>query len=207
MRYLITLSLIGFVIAGCASSPSVNGTIQQSATSAASEGTNAPVNSPGNATDQESSGSSAMPLAVTVRPPSIFVGPIDGTPSASAVEGAVIHKDWQTFTSSDLGVVLDYPPDWSMDRQGETVTFTSPQGKTILLQTVKSHSQDGQNCTSVINSYGLTVDACIDTATSTYSAGFNLVSAGAVQRLILSTTDREALGVYKAMFSSVRQAP
>ena len=114
-------------------------------------------------------------------------------------------EGWQTFTDHDLGISIDYPADWSLDQEAESVKFISPQGQIILLQTAKIDEQNGQTCASLINSYGMTVDTCVNTATSTYSANFNLAAANlSTQWLTLSTANREALDVYKAMLNSVR---
>ncbi len=205
MRFLISLILVGFVIAGCSSPSQMN-----SAASEPSENTNSPVNSSGDpfqkATASQDSASSA-PLAVTVRPPSIYVGPAQGTPPADVpTPPAVEPGDWQTFTSPDLGVSVDYPSSWSVDYRDRTATFTSLQGQSIRLQVAEAGNR--QDCATLINSHGLSVDACVDTSTFTYSAKFSVESKdGSSSQLMLSTTGQAALEVYNQMLDSLRPTP
>ncbi len=152
--------------------------------------------------------------AIIVRPPSIFVGPAPGTASANGVSPlpTVLPEGWQTLTSSLLGVALDYPSDWSVaNNESETITFTSPQGAEIQMQTFKTNSdnQDAeaehQQCITLINSYGLSVNSCIDDNTHMYRAKFDLKSKNDLnQQVLLSTMNPEALSVYKHMLNSLR---
>ncbi len=153
---------------------------------------------------------SASPaLAVTVRPPSIFLGP--GSPPANSAPTPLpnLPQGWLSFTSPSLGVSVEYPADWFVDQQANEIAFRSPQGWTIFLQ-LDSVNKDqmtdkNQDCTTLINAYGLSSEVCVDASSSTYSASFELVTAdGTAQRIVLSTMDKEALDVYRGMLNSLR---
>jgi hypothetical protein len=149
-----------------------------------------------------------------VHPPAIPIEPIQGgqlppgvTPPSPALKG------WQTFTSAGLGVAVDYPPDWSVAEQADGATFTSPQGMTIQLQLVNAGAGDADNstgnqeCTPLINAYGLSLEACGDSASHRYSAQIHLIRAdGSTEQLRLSTSTQDTLDVYKAMLNTLRPA-
>jgi len=194
------LTLVSFAVAGC-SSPSP-------------DNTSAPGNPPGKRATEAEASSSSGPLAVTVRPPAIFVGPAEGTPPADMpTPPAIVPGDWQTFTNPDLGVSVDYPSAWVVDYQDGAATFSSPQGPSILLQVAEAGNQNGpiannQDCVSLTNSYGLTAEVCSSSTAPTYRASFDFTKRdGSLQHLTLSTTNPEALDVYKLMLNSVRPAP
>lgn len=212
MKNLLPLILIGFVLASCSPAPRLQ------------EGANLPVASEmplgnqgvsGPATGGPASLPGSNPLAVTVHPPAIPIGPVQGgqlppgviTPPSPALKG------WQTFTSAGLGVTVDYPPDWSVAEQADGATFTSPQGMAIQLQVVNAGTGDAdsstanQECTPLINAYGLSLETCGDSASHHYSAQFHLIRAdGSTEQLRLSTSTQETLDVYKAMLNLLRPA-
>jgi hypothetical protein len=199
IRWIMFTILFGLASAGCSSSPHM------------SEPT---AITPNGATEEATT--SSAPLAVTVRPPAIFFGPVQSTPPGFVVSTStpIAHEGWETFSSPALGIAVDYPSDWSVSQQTDRVTFTSPQGSVILLQIVTVNGNndqvtDGnQDCTTLINSYGLTADVCSDITTSTYSAKFKLESTdGSTRWLTLSTINHEALDTYKVMLSSARRIP
>jgi len=153
--------------------------------------------------------SAAPALAVTVRPPSIYLGP--GSPPANSAPTPLLNlpRGWLSFTSPSLGVSLEYPADWSVDQQANGIAFRSPQGLTIFLQLDRVNNDQmidkNQDCTSLINNYGLSSEVCVDASSSTYSASFDLIpSDGTAQRIVLSTMDKEALDVYRGMLNSLR---
>jgi len=153
---------------------------------------------------------SASPaLAVTVRPPSIFLGP--GSPPANSAPTPLpnLPRGWLSFTSPSLGVSVEYPADWFVDQQANGITFRSLQGLIIFLQLDSVNNDQmtdkNQDCTSLINNYGLSSEVCVDASSSTYSASFELVTAdGTTQRIVLSTMDKKALDVYRGMLNSLR---
>jgi hypothetical protein len=203
MRYLLTLILLGIMLAGCSSVSN-----KENATKDASAGNRGIMSI---ATDNPSALS--MPMAVTVRPPAIPIGPIKSNPAFPVPTPTPFSiKGWQTFTSSNFRIAVDYPSDWSVTEQADGATFTSPQGARILLQSTQVNSDaDGNNnssqqCVTIITSYGLSVNTCFDPTSDIYSAEFKIRSAGdSIQLVTLSTKDKQALDVYKGMLNTLRQ--
>jgi hypothetical protein len=153
--------------------------------------------------------SGSAPLVVTVRPPSIYLGP--GTPPANSAPTPLpnLPQGWQTFTSPSLGVSLEYPADWFVDQQANGITFRSPQGMTIFLQLDSVNNDQmtdkNQDCTTLINTYGLSSKVCVDASAATYGASFDLMGTdGTIRRIVLSTQDKQALDVYQGMLNSLR---
>ena len=194
MKNLLAFLMICLTLAGCSPAPHADPPAKE----AVAEGPS----------------SLSRSLAVTVRPPAIPIGPVQGNPAFPvSTPTPFFLKGWQTFSSSNLGVAIDYPPDWSVTEQADGAIFTSPQGAQILLQsTPVNNAGNGINnsngqCTNLINSYGLTAEICFDTASKVYSAEFNIKSAGdSTQLLTLSTSNHEALETYKEMLNSLRLA-
>ena len=202
MKYLLISILIGGLLAGCAPAASP---------APGTPGTSAP-NESLPATASEASGSASavsqgsVPMIITVRPPMIPIVPIQGTPSFP-VSGLGTPKGWQTFTSTALGVAIDYPIDWAAREQTGGVTFTSPQGATILLQSAGSASNSaiaGQSCSNLVNQHGLAADVCFDATTLRYSVVFLKSGAGSPPWLVLSTVSSEKPDVYYQMFDTLR---
>ena len=128
------------------------------------------------------------------------------TPIPLSLEG------WQTFTSTTLGVTVKYPPEWSVSREVDGFTFTSPNGATIVfsLSGANNNSDEimvgNRRCTSRTNDYNLTADVCVETISFSYSAKFTLSYAdGSTKGLIMKTITRTTTGVFDAMFNSVHQ--
>ena len=141
------------------------------------------------------------PLKIKVRPPNVPIGPEQGT-SAPPAAG------WRAYTSSVLGVVVDYPADWSVATSGERVIFTSPQGSTIFLQAGNTApSPTGVDCTRLTNSYGQNGEICLDTAAFSYSAAFKKSAGDSTNWLTLSTVSQERPTVFFQMFDTLRPAP
>ena len=208
MKLLMISVLLSLVVAGCspAASPS-GGQPPRSTNEPGSGGLSSTViviqatgtpSSPGG-----NSSSSSNPLVITVRPPAVPLGP-DQTPlPPSTTPPPASPANWLTFTSLTLKVAVDYPADWTVTVGTNGATFTSSQGQTILLQPGENQSSPG--CTPLTNAAGLTAQACSDTASGSYTATFEVSSAGgSAQAVALSTTDAAALEVYKAMINSLR---
>ena len=156
--------------------------------------------------------SSLAHIVVIATPTWIPITRIEGNtapPASAPTANSLIG--WQTFTSVVLGVTLDYPPDWSVVEDLDGITFTSPQGSTIRLNAFKpSNGIDetrigNQYCRSRTNSHQLTADVCIDTISFMYSAKFTIQSMdGITKELTLTTATRSTLGVFEALFNSIR---
>lgn len=198
MKPLLVFILIGITIAGCFPIMHVDTATQEATRSVVSSTT---TRIPEVAATEEST-SKSNPMAITVRPPMVPISTV------------LPLKGWQTFTSAALGVTVDYPSDWSATEQTEGITFMSPEGKTIQLQTITTSSDkagsgnNNQQCApTLINSYGLSIDACVDTSTHMYSAKFNLQSSSSsAQQWFLLTTRKDTLEVYLRMLNLLRPA-
>jgi hypothetical protein len=190
---LITLTLAG-LLAGCApaeqpAAPAVD------ATSAVASAT--PLAG-------SSSSAGAAPMIVTVKPPILPVAPLAG--ASTPMPG------WQTFQSAALRVAVDYPVDWTTKEQTAGVTFTSPDGATILLQLERnmqiagssSSAQTGSDCTTVTNSYGVTAALCFDKAASRYTALVQQPGDATAIWLRLSTVSQQRPAVFFQMFDTLR---
>ncbi len=142
-------------------------------------------------------GAAGAPLGVTAKPPNL---PLT---SANATEPA----GWKTFSSSKLGVAIGYPGNWTVSEQADGVTFTSPQGQTIQLKLAQSSVSSPGQCTLLTNSHGMNVNACYDAGTQLYSANFSAQPSGSPRQLVISTTGKGALDVYRQMLDSMRPIP
>jgi hypothetical protein len=148
---------------------------------------------------------------MTPKAPPIILTPIEGNDTSSSTPNPLPTENWQTFTSSALGVSLGYPSGWSVAKENHSVTFTSPMGATIQvkLNTANVNNDEfklgNQYCTSRTNQHHLTADICVDNASFTYAAQFALQQEdGSTQWLTLTTKTRATGEVFEAMFNSVR---
>ena len=159
MKVLFFSVLIGLLLAGCASAPRP-GAPNEALAATASASPLPPDNTAG-----PSASSRSLPLAVTVRPPAVPIGPVAGTPVPGLPTIAPAPVGWQTFNSPALGVSVNYPPDWSAAGQADGAAFASPQGATVRLQAVQAGTQPGSrslDCNTLINSYGQSLEVCLD---------------------------------------------
>lgn len=128
-------------------------------------------------------------------------------------------SSWKTFTSADLHIALDYPPDWTVQEDAAGVTFTSPQSTMVNLARVETGSEQPETflnesdlpntrCSSNINAHGLKVRNCFDTIASAYIANIIVKSpSGQDELLTLTTRSRGTPEVFNAMVASVRSVP
>ena len=212
MRYLLTFLLFGIVIAGCSTQSSAS----EARRDIPSDNPNiADVAPEGRLTEVTPSKDpdSSLPV-MTVNPPPILLTPIQGDATEAPMdENSAPPANWQTFTSSTLGVALNYPADWSAAEESKSVTFTSPSGATIELKTDvanidnKEFKIGNQYCTSRTNEHGQIADICVDQAAFTYTAKFSLQEAnGSTHWVTLLTQTRSAGEVFEKMFNSLRPA-
>jgi len=209
MRYLLTLALLGIVIAGCSARPNASESAKE-----------VPPNNPDIANkapedriiEETSPGETDPALPVmTVKSPPILLTPIQGNTPEPSTETSASSGNWQTFTSSTLGVAVNYPSDWSVAEAANGATFTSPAGATIQLKedTTNTNSKEfkvgNQYCTSRTNEHGQTADICVDNASFIYTAKFTLQKAdGSTQWVTLMTKTRTVGDVFEAMFNSLQ---
>ena len=210
MRYSLTVFLIATMLAGCSGGPNIESTTQKASAGGTSAALNATPTSPEMAQAiTKATTSVSKPMVITVRPPLIPIEPIEGTPALPVPTPGPI-QGWQTFTSSALGVAVDYPTDWSVTENDEGAKFTSPQGVVILLQVDKNKSDSlstGQDCTTLINSYGQTGELCFDAASSGYNAAFKATADASRAWMTLSVVSPEKPTVFYQMFDSFRFVP
>jgi hypothetical protein len=208
MKYLLTMLLFAGLLAGCSAASSLETATQAAPPGGIDGSVNATKGSAVETTMNDAT-SVSKPMVITVRPPMIPIAPVQGTP-AFPVPTSTPLEGWQTFTSTALGVAVDYPVDWSVNENDEGAIFTSPQGLTILLQVEKSNrnpSATGQDCSTLINDFGQTGDICFDAATFSYSAVFKKPADESTPWLTLSVISREKPVVFYQMFSSLRSVP
>ena len=188
MKILLTFVLIGLVAAGCASSPTAT---PVPATAGAVARTPA-----GLMTGRDAS--SSQPLSVTANPPRVQYGSTPGAPAG-----------WQTFTSQALGLVVDFPADWTASEEAAGVQFRSPQGATISLAGENPYQANsaGFQCSNLLTPSGMNVQACGDPVANRYYAALQWTTAdGSSRTATLSTRNSAALEVYRSMLASLRLA-
>jgi hypothetical protein len=152
----------------------------------------------------------SLPIMTADSPP-ILLTSIQGNATPPSSPTSPSSQNWQTFTSSALGVALEYPMDWSAAEETDGALFTSPQGTTILLEAVEASGDNNetrignQYCTSRTNNSGLSADICVDQSSFSYTAKFTLqLTDGSTGWLTLTTKTRTTGDVFEGMFSSVR---
>ena len=104
----LTLFVIAALLAGCSAAPTL-----EPATSGAPPGETRPaaaVTMPAATPTTEA----VKPGGIKVNPPKLPVEPGPGT----------LPAGWQTYTSPDLGVALDYPKDWPVTETGAGASIT-----------------------------------------------------------------------------------
>jgi hypothetical protein len=215
MRNLLTLILLGTLLAGCAPASITVSATQDASSGVPSQGNQKimSVATEGRFTEEaptEDPGSPA--LVMTVNSPPIVLTPIQAniTPLAPTLEPSSTDN-WNTYSSAALGVTVNYPPDWTVTEQADTATFTSPQDATINLQAANPGGANNefrignQYCTTRTNSHQQTARVCADNASFTYSATFTLQAAGgSTHGVILITKTRSAGTIFEAMIDSLR---
>jgi hypothetical protein len=207
-RFILAL-MLAFGVASCSSTPRRNETINEGAPDNQGIPNVAPEGRITEAAARNEADSS-LPVMTADSPP-IVLTPVQGDATPPPAQTVPASEDWQTFTSTALGVAVDYPLDWSVAEEIEGAIFTSPQGTTITLQTANAvHDNNetrmgNQRCTSRTNPYGLTADICVGNSSFIYIATFILqVGDGAARGVTLMTRTRTVGDVFEGMFNSVR---
>jgi hypothetical protein len=206
--FLLTLAL-AFGVASCSSMPRRNETTNEGAPDNRGIHDVAPE---GRITEEAGSNEAESSLPVmTADPTAILLTPIPGDATPLPEQNTLSTADWQTFTSTALGIAVDYPSDWSVVEETESAVFTSPQGATISLQganTARDNNETrigNQRCTSRTNPYGLTADLCVENVSFLYRATFSLQAEdGSTRALTLLTKTRTVGDVFEGMFNSLR---
>jgi hypothetical protein len=120
------------------------------------------------------------------------------------------------FASAKWGISLDYPADWSMEDDGDEVTFRSEDGRSILLGRNGTDSPSEpppgrrtakRDCTTTTTPHDLTAIVCVDPSSNARRAVLVMRSRDGVEsRLAVSTRDRDPK-TFDALLSSVRRYP
>jgi hypothetical protein len=156
--------------------------------------------------------------AVTPTPPSTADdGNVTDVPATSA-PAATSPAGWKTFTSADLALAIDYPPDWSVTSTEMNATFSSPQGASIQLASIDTGGVPpdvylsenrimNTRCSPQTNQHGVKVEVCFDTVSFIYNGTFALIPPAGSERLLsLTLSKRGDLDVFNGMIASVRPA-
>jgi hypothetical protein len=209
MKVFLTISVLGMLIAGCASQPGSGSSTEEVVP-------NNPVISSSTTEVKviQSAGTgialTALPV-MTVNAPAIMITPIPGNHPTPSTPNSISPQNWQPFTSAELGVTVDYPADWSVSEDAGVAAFKSPAGVVIKLNADRANPDKNElkignrYCTSRTNKSHLTADICVDNAAFIYTAKFALhLADGSTHWITLSTQARAAGNVFEAMFNSVR---
>ena len=209
MKHIVTIMLLGIVVASCSSPPSRDVSIREMTQRNPDIANIAPE---GRFTEEAPVDEKDSPLPIiTPNAPPIILTPIQGNETSPSPSNPLSTEHWKTFTSSVLGVSLEYPADWLAEEETDRVLFTSPSGATIQMRADTSPINNGEfkignrYCTSRINAHDLIAEVCADRSSFLYTAQFALQDPnGAPQWVTLSTETHAAGEVFEVMFNSVR---
>jgi hypothetical protein len=122
----------------------------------------------------------------------------------------------KTFTSLKWGVALEYPDGWSVDDDGDEVTFRSAEGDTITLGRPSTDSPSEPapgrraakpSCSTTTTAQKVSATVCVDKASSTRRAVLDVERRdGRRSRLALTTRARDPQA-FDAMVASARTYP
>lgn len=122
----------------------------------------------------------------------------------------------KTFTSDRFGVALEYPAAWSVEDDGDEVTFRAEDGQSIVLGRPGTDSPSepapgsrttGRNCSTTTTPHDVRATVCVDSASMSRRAVLELARRdGRKGRLALRTRGRDAQ-TFDAMVSSIRRYP
>ena len=120
------------------------------------------------------------------------------------------------FSSAKWGIALDYPASWSIEDDGDEVTFRSGDGRSIVLgrngtdspsEPAPGRRTAKRDCSTTTTPHDLTAIVCVDPASGARRAVLVVKSRdGLESRLAISTRDRDP-GIFDAIVSSTRRYP
>jgi hypothetical protein len=135
------------------------------------------------------------------------------TPAMAAAERT--QSAVKTFSSERWGIALEYPAAWSVDDDGDEVTFRAGDGQSVVLARAGSDSPSEpapgrrtteRNC-STMTPHDVPVTVCVDSASMSRRAVMELTRRdGRKSRLALRTRGRDGQ-TFDAIVSSVRRYP
>ena len=128
----------------------------------------------------------------------------------------VLQTPEKTFTSARWGIALEYPASWSVDDDGDEVTFRSEDGRTILLgrnatdnpsEPAPRQRTSKPQCSTATTAHDVTATVCSDPASMARRAVLVLRTRdGRESRLAIRTHGRD-FQIFDAILSSVRRYP
>jgi hypothetical protein len=137
-------------------------------------------------------------------------------PSTRETASLGVEDRLKTFTNAKWAVAMEYPSDWSVDDDGDEVTFRSDDGESIVLGRVGTDSpsepapgrrNQKPQCSTVTTAHDVVATVCFDPASLTRRAVLVLKTRDGVQsRLAIRTRGRDAQHL-DAMVASVRRYP
>jgi hypothetical protein len=127
-----------------------------------------------------------------------------------------LHAPGQTFTSTRWGIALEYPDGWSVEDDGDEVTFRSEDGRTIRLgrpgtdnpsEPAPGRRGAKPQCSTTTTAHDVVATVCVDPTSMVRRAVLVLKTRdGRESRLAISTRDR-GTEVFDAVVSSARPYP
>jgi hypothetical protein len=135
---------------------------------------------------------------------------------AAEIEAGRQTSASKSFVSAKWGIALDYPAGWSMEDDGDEVTFRSEGGRSIVLgrngtdspsEPAPGRRNAKRDCSTTTTPHDLTAIVCIDASSKARRAVLVMKSRDGVEsRLAVSTRDRDP-AIFDALVSSVRRYP
>jgi hypothetical protein len=136
--------------------------------------------------------------------------------SRSGDAAAGLQPQEQTFTSTKYGIALQYPAGWSVDDDGDEVTFRSPDGRSIVLgrsgsdnpsEPAPGRRSGKPQCTTATTAHDVTATVCAGPGPMARRALLVLKTRDGVEsRLALKTQNGDAQ-IFGAVVNSVRRYP
>ena len=138
-------------------------------------------------------------------------------PSSLRPTGAVpVQTAAKSFTSAKWGVALEYPDGWSVDDDGDEVTFRSGQGDTITLgrpstdtpsEPSRGRAAAKPTCSTTTTAHNVSATVCIDARLSLRRAVLTIETRdGRHRRLALATRAGDSQA-FDAIVASARPYP
>jgi len=122
----------------------------------------------------------------------------------------------KTFASAKWGIALEYPATWSVEDDGDEVTFRGEGGQPIVLGRVGSDNPSepprgrrtaAAQCSTTTTANDVQATMCVDPASQTHHATLILNTRdGRQSRLAIRTRGRDSQ-IVDAIVSSVRRYP
>jgi hypothetical protein len=122
----------------------------------------------------------------------------------------------KTFESAEWNLAVDYPADWSVEKDGGEVLFRSQRGVTIQLgppntdtpsEPAPGRRAAGPECSRITNDHGITATVCFEPKSSTRRADLVVKTPQGRQRRLALTARGGDARTFDAMVASARPYP